>query len=234
LKNLLRSTEHISFSDTIDRKIRRGQEWNLLPNMGIHSSLAVANYSPNSLPFPKFPELFGKMQRQKKTKREVKELKYSFNNLSSISIIQEVSPLVLSVINNSLIGSGKEEGVEYCIRFMRCYKLTMDKLKENVMDLQQNKSLQSTFENIAPQIKAYFTKKYNEAFRTSITKRKRKDIGESKVKYDEEGNFIEEMEVDDVEDFNDDDVSEKVSVKKKKEKSVRSKETSKSVKKNKK
>jgi len=231
MKNLLRSTEHISFSDTIDRKIRRGQEWNLLTNFGIHSSLAVANYTCSSLPFPKFPEFFGKMQRHKKTKREVKELKSSFNNLSAISIIEEVSPLVLSVINNSLISSGKEEGVEYCIRFMRGYKLTMDKFKENVMDLQQNNSLQSTFENISPQTKAYFTKKYNEAFKTSITRRKRKDIEESKVKYDEEGNVIEEIEGDDMENIDDDDISEKVSVKKKKEKSVKSRETSKSSKK---
>jgi len=232
LKNLINSTEHISISDIIDRKIRRQQDWNLLPNMGIHSSVAVANYSGNFLSFAKFPELFGKMQKFKKTKREVKELKYSFPNISSVSIIEEISPLILSAITNCLIDAGKE-GVETCLRLMKNYKLSMEKFKENIVDLQPGDKILTKYEKISPQIKAYFTKKYNEAFKTSIVRKKKKDSEDDKVRYDAEGNIIEEMSNDNPED-DEEHYSDIPEDKSKKEKTTKNKERSISAKKKKK
>ena len=75
LKSLLKSTEHISVGDLIEKRIRTNQEWNLLTNKGIHSALAVGQFSGTCIPFPKFPELMGKFQKIKKVKRELKELK---------------------------------------------------------------------------------------------------------------------------------------------------------------
>lgn len=194
LNSLVKSTEHISLGDTLDKKIRSQQDWNLLQNMGIHSCLAVSQFSGNSIPFPKFPELMGKMQRIRKVKRELRELKYSFPGISTKSIKEEIVPLVLSKIANNLVDYGKD-GIDMCLKFMEEYKLSMDKFKEHVMDLQPSEKLLAKFNNVSQPLRTALTRRYNETFKTSLTKRKRKDGADtSKVRYDDEGNVIEEMD----------------------------------------
>ena len=74
------------------------QEWNLLPNKGIHSCIAPSIYTAKSgslFMFPQFPQLMGKFSKIKKLKRQCRELKYAFpdNNLQSIK--EEVAPIML-------------------------------------------------------------------------------------------------------------------------------------------
>lgn len=56
LEKIYKSADHISFSDILDKKIRTQNNWNLLQDKGIHSSVAVGQYASNFLGFPKFPE----------------------------------------------------------------------------------------------------------------------------------------------------------------------------------
>jgi len=58
LEKIFKSSNHISFSDLIDKRIRSRNEWNLLQDKGIHSSVAVGQYASNFLGFPKFPEYY--------------------------------------------------------------------------------------------------------------------------------------------------------------------------------
>jgi replication factor C subunit 1 len=191
LKSLVKTSEHISVGDILEKKIRTQQEWTLLQNKGIHSCLAVGQFSGNFIPFPKFPELMGKFQKARKIKREIKELKYSFPNCSNTSIKEEIAPLILSKISNNLIDFGND-GIENCLEFMRDYKISIEKLKENVTDLQSNDKILTKFEKISPQIRAALTRKYNEAFKTSIVRKKKKESGgENGIRYDEEGNIVE-------------------------------------------
>ena len=97
------------------------------------------------------------------------------------------------------------------------------------MDLQPDNRIISKYENITPQIKAFFTKKYNEACKTSIVRRKKKEIGDSGVKYDDEGNVIEDASDHNADYGDEDDENKNVSVKTKKEKSVKSNQKSKST-----
>jgi replication factor C subunit 1 len=193
LQSLVKSTEHISVGDLLEKKIRSQQEWTLLQNKGMHSCLAVGQFSGNFIPFPKFPEMMGKFQKAKKVKREIKELKSSFPGCSNNSIREEIVPLILSRISNNLIDFG-HDGIENCLQFMKEYKITMEKFKENVTHLQPNEKILSKFEKIAPTIRAALTRKYNEAFKTSLVRKKKKETAEeSKTIYDNEGNVIEEI-----------------------------------------
>ena len=56
LIKIAKSSDHISFGDILDKRIRTNNQWNLLQDKGIHSSVAVGHYSANFLGFPKFPE----------------------------------------------------------------------------------------------------------------------------------------------------------------------------------
>jgi len=49
----------MSFGDVLDKKIMTKQEWNLLPNKGIHSCIAPSMYTCKSgslFLFPSFPQ----------------------------------------------------------------------------------------------------------------------------------------------------------------------------------
>ncbi len=56
LEKMCKSSDHVSYSDILDKKIRSNNEWNLLQDKGIHSCVAVGHYSASFLGYPKFPE----------------------------------------------------------------------------------------------------------------------------------------------------------------------------------
>jgi hypothetical protein len=56
IENIAKAAEHISFSDILEKKIRSNQDWSLLPNKGIHSSLAPVHFTDGYVNFVKFPE----------------------------------------------------------------------------------------------------------------------------------------------------------------------------------
>ena len=65
--------------------------------------------------------------------------------------------------------------------------------KENLIDIQPNELLTKRYEKVTPSLKTSLTKKYNECFKTSMIKRKRKDNKEANVKYDEDGEIIDDI-----------------------------------------
>jgi len=69
----------------------------------------------------------------------------------------------------------------------------LEKFKENIMDLQTKESILKKYEKLNTGIKSAFTKKYNAVNKTSIKRKKTKMPGEIQVKYDSDGNVIEEI-----------------------------------------
>lgn len=69
----------------------------------------------------------------------------------------------------------------------------MEKFKENIMDLQTNEKIIHKYEKLNTGIKSAFTRKYNLINKTSIKRKKTKMPGEIQLKYDAEGNIIEEI-----------------------------------------
>ena len=61
------------------------------------------------------------------------------------------------------------------------------------MDLQGKEIMIKKYEKINTAVKTALTKKYNSTNKTSIKKRKMKVHGDPIVKYDEDGNVIEEI-----------------------------------------
>ncbi len=135
----------------------------------------------------------GKFQKIRKIKREIRELKYSFPGCPSNAIKEEVVPLILSKVSDRLI-EDDNSGIDACLHFLKEYKLPLDRFKENVLDLHPNSKKVEKFEKINPQVRAALTRRYNEAFKTSILRKKRKEKSQSSIKYDEEGNIIDELD----------------------------------------
>lgn len=69
------------------------------------------------------------------------------------------------------------------------------------MDLQTKESILKKYEKLDTRIKSAFTKKYNAVNKTSIKRKKTKMPGEVQVKYDADGNVIEEILSEDEDDL---------------------------------
>ena len=194
LSNLSYSTDLISESDKIDKKIRFSQNWSLLLDRGILGSISICHFTKGVVPFPKFPEIMGKMSSIRKIKREINELKKNYFNCNVKSIKNEICPLVLNIITDYINDNNYEEA----LNLMKRYKITMDILKENVIDLTGEK-IKKNFEKVGTSIKSAFTKEYNKNFKTSVIKVKKGKTSKTEInnnKYDEEGNLIEGDDLD--------------------------------------
>ena len=69
------ASEFISMGDCLNRQIRVNQNWSLLPNAGICSSVAPALIVKGKSTYPRFPEWLGKNSSQRKSLRQIRELK---------------------------------------------------------------------------------------------------------------------------------------------------------------
>jgi hypothetical protein len=69
----------------------------------------------------------------------------------------------------------------------------LEKFKENIMDLQGKDTIIKKYEKINTAIKTALTKKYNSINKTSIKRKKIKLKGDPIIKYDEDGNILEEI-----------------------------------------
>ena len=55
MNNAAESADFISLGDCINKTLRSENEWTLLPDVGLCSSIAPCSLSARSLPFAKFP-----------------------------------------------------------------------------------------------------------------------------------------------------------------------------------
>ena len=209
IKILSEASENISFGDLIENKIHSQNNWNLLPNKGIHSSIIPASLAANFIPFPKFPEYFSKLSKIKKIKREIKEIKNIFPTFSLNSIKIEISPILFLIIVNNLIEKEKNS-IDEIIKIFSRYKLSLFQFKECLFDI-QTIDVQNLFNKINTKIKANFTKKLNEYFKNSIKpikNKKNENYNEILIKRDINGNIIEnENDEDEIEEIDDESLS---------------------------
>lgn len=70
---IVKASESIATGDIVSTSIRRNNDWGLMPNLGLASSLYPGHLCGNYLNFPKFPEWLGKNSSQRKIIREIKE-----------------------------------------------------------------------------------------------------------------------------------------------------------------
>merc|ERR1711988_889806 len=65
----------ISMGDVLDRRIRDYQEWSLLPDVGLASTVYPASVCNGFIPFPSFPAFLGKYSTMSRMRRLSTELR---------------------------------------------------------------------------------------------------------------------------------------------------------------
>ena len=134
LQKIIQGLDHISFSDTIENKMKSQMEWSLLPDKGIHSTVIPSIIFSSFLNFPQFPELFGGISKINKNNRELLELKKIFCNYSLFEIQNEVGPLFFNIITDKLVNEGKN-GIDGIVDIFAYYRMNANLFKENLYNL---------------------------------------------------------------------------------------------------
>lgn len=143
------ASEFISLGDCLNRQVRVNMDWSLLPNYGVCSSIAPALILKGKSFFPRFPEWLGKNSSQRKSHRQIKELKCAMGNSvqCDYSAIQlEVVPLILQQLYMLI----SKDHVEEAIDVLDAFHLSNEMLKEHLMDLCMNKKTQELFDKLTP------------------------------------------------------------------------------------
>ena len=205
LKKIAEGLDHMSFSDTVENRMKSQMEWSLLPDRGIHSTVVPSMIFSSFLGFPKFPAYFNKISTIIKINRELKELKKIFNNYTLYEIKNLVGPLFYNIIIDKLVKDGKN-GIDGIVDILVNYRMNSNLFKENLYDL-QSKENQDLYNKVNTSIKTSLTKKLNERFKTSLKQHKSKTIMMPKIKVDKDGNVLDDFEDDDVDEEEADDQS---------------------------
>ena len=154
------AAEFISLGDTINRSIRTEQNWALLPQLGICSSVAPCLLVNGKSLYPRFPEWLGKNSTARKSARQIRELKFAMGmqaQANKRAIQNEYVPLVLSLLYKHMSRGEAEEAIQVLDDF----KLTNDLFREHLLDLCINKRAKEAFDKLTTQQKSAFTRAYN-------------------------------------------------------------------------
>ena len=208
LEKIFEGLDHMSFGDSIENRMKSQMEWSLLPDKGIHSTVIPSMIFSSYLDFPKFPDYLNKISRIIKTDRQLKELKKIFNNYSLFEIKNLAGPLFYNLIVDKLVNEGKN-GLDGIVDILAHYRMNANMFKENLYDL-QSKENQAIFNKINTSIKTALTKKLNEKFKTSLKQHKTRTIMMPEIKFDKDGNLLEDVDYDDVDEEEADDQSSSI------------------------
>ena len=140
IENMANASEFISLGDTLNRQVRKNQDWSLLPNLGFASAIAPCLLAQGQTFYPRFPEWLGKNSSQRKSRRLLKELKHKLGHRAQarkMDIQNEYVDLILTYLMKYL----KKDKMDDIMEFMDDMNLSNEMLKEHVMGLSMDKKL---------------------------------------------------------------------------------------------
>lgn len=177
LETLVKTAELIALGDNVISAVRRNNEWGLMQNYALASTIFPSFLSANSLPFPKFPEFLGKNSSQRKIVREIKELKVAMGaNITGDrqAVKFEYSEGLLSLLLYNLTKSDGDNTlhVQDTLHVMEYYRITPELLKENLLDVQFNPKKLDLLSEIPTQTKSSLTRLYNKMHKDTLRGKK--------------------------------------------------------------
>ena len=201
LENVSLAADLISQADIMDKKIRTQMDWRLLADRGLIGCCTICKINKGFVPFPKFPEAMGKMSSLNKIKREITELKECFPSASGEEIRKDILPVFYTYLIDYIL----DGDIDTVLQLMKNYRVTMELFKENMTDLVDEK-LKLKFDKVGTTNKSNLTRAYNKNFKSSIIRVKNKkgktknsvNINSQNV-FDENGNPLNEVVEEEVE-----------------------------------
>ena len=159
LENIASSLSDLSFQDTIQNKIMRENDWNLLP-ISASFTISASITSSKRLNQVEFPKMLGKISTQNKKKRYLEELRENYHDIYYKNRMI-MSPFVYK----------QENSVRKSIEYLDKIKVSRDDYLEKYQDFVMNDSFK--YDSLETKIKTNYTKEYNKTHqKTKTTKKK--------------------------------------------------------------
>ncbi|CAG9326085.1 unnamed protein product [Blepharisma stoltei] len=185
------AADSIAFSDLISRQMRNGNEWSLLQHYGQAAAIEPGALTGNGVPFPRFPEWFGKFSTTRKNERMLRNIRSTMAGHISgdnESVLNDYIPIIYHLIMEPL-KKLEIDGVDEAVSQMFLYNLNPDMFKEHLIQLQfGTPTYEEEYKNLSTKLKSQLTKSYNLMHKSSIAKKKKKKTGDraEKDKFDPE------------------------------------------------
>jgi len=158
------SADLFTLGDVIGSRIRGDQEWNLLPDMGVTSTVYPSFATNGFVAFPSFPQWLGQYSAGSKMKRLATELQTHLRMSSTVSrrtmITSGQADLLYKRAVSPLINGG-QDGIETTAGILDAYGLRKDHLMEHMTELSTHLGGQDLFKTVDSKVKAALTREFN-------------------------------------------------------------------------
>ncbi len=158
-----KAADSICNGDLIDKAIRSGQAWSLLPTEAIFASVIPGEYMAGQMTGQiQFPAWLGKFSKQNKIDRNLQELEAHMrlsSSLSKRSLNMDFAQHLRDAITRPMVERGGD-GVPEAVTVMEKYALTREDL-DNLLEITTWPDNHDPFKTIEPKVKAAFTRAYN-------------------------------------------------------------------------
>ncbi|XP_054634941.1 replication factor C subunit 1 isoform X2 [Dunckerocampus dactyliophorus] len=160
---LSKTADSISDGDLVDRRIRSGQNWSLLPTQAIYASVIPGELMRGYMShFPTFPSWLGKNSSAGKHSRIVQELA-SHMALKTMSSRQAVNLDYLYYLRQTLLSPLQKlatEGASQAVQLLDDYQLIKDDV-DSMMEISVWGGQPDPYSKLDSKVKAAFTRAYN-------------------------------------------------------------------------
>lgn len=160
-RGFVQGLEGVVLGDTLDRTIRKQQEWGLMPSFGFMTCVYSTKKISDSIGFPQFPSRLGKNSSERKNRRLTRELKNSIFPLTLCSSHWAVKNYSSTILLQELVSHLKSEHYEKAVELMESYRLTPASLNENLASLSLAEDKSSPLNAVPSQAKAKLTRLFN-------------------------------------------------------------------------
>ncbi len=173
------AADSISHGDILAKKIQTGQNWKLLPDMALASTILPCIRVKGSCGWPRFPGFYGKLSSMKKRVRLIKELREALSEHcqpNRRSVLFDYVPALLNLVI-STIQSEYPDATENTLKLLDSYGLTPEFLKVHLNELNfirgRGKKDGGIFMSVPTKMRSKLTRMFNKRHKTSLTKKKK-------------------------------------------------------------
>lgn len=160
---LSKTADSISDGDLVDRRIRSGQNWSLLPTQAIYASVLPGELMRGYMAqFPVFPGWLGKNSSTSKHSRIIQELS-SHMSLKTQSSRQAVNLDYLHYLRQALLSPLQKHGAEgaaQAVQLLDDYQLVREDV-DSIMEISVWGGQPDPYSRLDSKVKAAFTRAYN-------------------------------------------------------------------------
>lgn len=205
------SAELFVSSDKLSNSMREGQDWSLLPDMAITSTVYPAFITNGFVAFPQFPSFLGKYSTCQKTRRLSQEL-HAHLRLSTTATRRAMLTcgyvdLLYKKAMKPLLAKGSD-GIDETMKVMDAYGLGREHVTEHLPEIRGHLGEEDKFKLIDSKIKSAMTRELNQgnhAAKVVLPSKKRRTGGgdEAIDPDDEDDDKVKAINADEEEDDKD-------------------------------